>query len=146
MTHTGSDRSILLVGLVFVGRVSKFIIPVLYRRIAGGEFFIPVFCMGRGGTESGRVRGRRIIIFEIVVPVFGRSTLGRAGVKDGPLFLDRTRRSSRLINEVIIPVFGYVVLFENALGRRHSRIGTVEIESLVPILWVVGYRNLVRGV
>lgn len=102
--------------------------------------------MGRGGTESGRVRGRRIIIFEIVVPVFGRSTLGRAGVKDGPLFLDRTRRSSRLINEVIIPVFGYVVLFENALGRRHSRIGTVEIESLVPILWVVGYRNLVRGV
>jgi len=91
-----------------------------------------------------------IIIFEIVVPVLGRSAFGKARVNAGALFLDRMRGGPRLINEVIVPVLGRVGLFENAFGRRHSRIGTVEVEILVPIIGVAGCGNTgektVRGV
>jgi hypothetical protein len=142
VTRAGGYRPILLVGLVLVRGVPKVVVPVLYRRFVGGEFFVPVFCVGRDGTESGRARDRLIVIFEIVVPVLGRSTLGRAGMEDRLLFLDGTRGGPRLINEVIVPVFGHVVWFENTLGRRHSRIGTVEVEILVPILGVAGCGNV----
>jgi len=134
----GGYRPILLVGLVLVRRVPKLVVPVLRVRVVDSEFFVPVFYAGWGGTGSGRVKGRLIIIFEIVVPVLGRSALGRGNMNTGALFLDRTRGSPRLINEVIVPVLGHIALFENAFGRRHSRIGTVEVEILVPILGVAG--------
>ena len=83
-----------------------------------------------------------IIIFEIIVPVLGRSAFGKARVNAGTLFLDRMRGSLRLINEVIVPILGHVGLFENAFGRRYSRIGTVEVEILVPTLGVAGCGNI----
>ena len=138
----GGYCSILFVSLVLVRRVPKLVIPILHVRVVGGEFFVPVFCVGWGGTESGRARGRLIIIFEIVVPVLGRSAFGRGSVNTGTLLLDRTRGGPRLINEVIVPILGHAGLFENAFGRRHSRIGTVEVEGLVPILGVVGCINI----
>ena len=142
MTRAGSYRPILLVGLVLVRGMSKLVVPVLCRRLVGGEFLVPVFCVGRDGTESRRAGGRLIVIFEIVVPVLGRSTFGRTGAKCGLVSLDRTRGGPRLINEVIVPVFGHVVRFENTFGRRQSRIGTVEVEILVPVLRVAGCGNI----
>jgi hypothetical protein len=126
--------------------VAKFIVPVLYRRFISSKLFIPVFCLGRGGTESGRARGRLITIFKIVVPILGRISFGRTGMEGRLLFLDRTGGGPCLINEVIVPVFGHVAWFENTLGSRHSRIGTVmEIKSLVPVLGVASCRNFSEG-
>jgi len=136
VTRMGGYCPILLVGLVFIRGVPKLVIPVLCRRIVGGEFLIPVFCVGRDGAESRGAGGRLIVIFEVVVPVLCRSTFGRAGMKGRPLFLDRTRGGPRLINEVIVPIFGHVAWFENTLGSRHARTGTVEVEIFVPILRV----------
>jgi len=141
VSHMGGYRPILLVGLFFVRGVPKLVIPVLYWRIVGGEFFVPIFCAGGGGTEPGRARGGLIVIFEIVVPVLGGGTLGRATVKTSALLLG-TRGGSRLIYEIIVPILGHVALFENAFGRRHSRIGTVEVEILVPVFGVAGYGNV----
>jgi len=117
MTRTGGYRPILLVGLFFVRGMRKLIIPILYRRFTGNEFLVPVLRVGRDGAEPGRARGRLIVILEIVVPILGRSTFGRTGMKGGLSFLDWARGGSRLINEVIVPVFGHVVWFENTLGR-----------------------------
>jgi len=83
-----------------------------------------------------------IIIFEIVVPILGRSSFGRGGMKAGALLLDRTRGGPGLINEVIVPILGRVALLENAFGRRDPRIGAVEVEILVPILGVAGCRTI----
>jgi len=113
----GGYRPILLVCLVLIRGVPKLVVPVLHVRVVGGEVFVPVFCMGRGCTESGRARGGMIIIFEIVVPVLGRSAFGKARVNAGALFLDRMRGGPRLINEVIVPILGRVALFEHAFGR-----------------------------
>ena len=141
MSHVGGHRPILLIGLFLVRGVLKFVVPVLYWRIVGGEFFVPVFCVGRGGTESGRTRGWLIIVFKIVVPVLGGSTFGR-GTKAGALLLGRLGGGPRLINEVIVPILGRVAFLENAFGRRYPRICTVEVEILVPILGVAGCRNV----
>lgn len=141
VTGAGGHCPILLVGLVLVRGVPKLVVPVLHRRFIGGEFLVPVLYVGRGGAKSGRARSRLIVIFEIVVPVLSRSIFGRTGAKDGLLFLDRARGSPCLINEVIVPIFGHVVWFENTLGRRHPRTGTVKVEILVPILGVAGYTN-----
>ena len=142
MTRTGGYCPVLLVSLILVRGVPKLVVPVLCRRFIGGELFVPVFCLGGGGAESGRARSGVIVIFEIVVPVLGRSTLRRAGAQGRLLFLDRTRGSPRLINEVIVPVLGRIAWFENTLGRRHSRIGTLKIKIVVPILGVAGCRNV----
>ena len=138
VTRIGGYCSILLVGLVLIRGVSKLVIPVLCRRFVSGEFLVPVFCVGRGSTDSRGASSGLIVILEIVVPILGRGTFGGAGVKGWLSFLDRTRGGPRLINEVIVPVFGHVGWFENTLWRRHSRIGTVEVEILVPILCVAG--------
>ena len=138
VAHTSGYRPILLVGLVLIRGVPKLIVPVLCRRFVGGKLFVPVFCVGRGGADSGRASGRLIVIFEIVVPVLGRGAFGMAGMKDMLLFLDRARGNPCLINKVIVPVFGHVVWFEDTLGRRDSRVGTVEVEIFVPVLGVAG--------
>lgn len=145
VTRPGGHSPVLLVGLFLVRRVPKFIVPAFYWRFVGSKLFVPVLCLGRGGTDSDRARGRLIVIFEIVVPILGRIPFGRAGMKNRLLFLDRTGGSPCLINEVIVPIFGHVAWFENTLGRRYSRIGTVEVEILVPVLWVVGCGNFSEG-
>lgn len=43
-----------------------------------------------------------------------------------------------MISEVLVPVFGHVVGFENTLGRWHPWIDRVEVKILVPVLSVAG--------
>lgn len=145
VTRTGGHRPVLLVGLFLVRGVSKLIVPIFYRLFVGSKLLIPVLCLGMGGTESDGARNGLIVIFEIVVPILGRIPFERTGMKGSLLFLECAGGSARLINEVIVPVFGHVAWFENTFRKRYPRIRTVEIKILVPILCVAGCEMFSEG-